>query len=799
MGSLADDRPRPVLRSFPGHAVTATALALVLAACGGGGSGRSPISTPPPAPAPTPAPAPPPPVFLTAEIQRSDGPEQHGAVTAWQAGRTGAGQTIAIIDTGIDTGNSEFAGRIHPASADVTGAGRTIQQEDDHGTNVALIAAAARNNSGVVGIAYDARVLVLRADTRASCADTGGNTNEPSCTFNTASVAAGIDAAVAAGARVVNISLGGNDGIGTSMRLAVGRAAAAGVVIVVAAGNDGEGDERAINTTQPSAFASQLRDAGGDNVIIVGAVDEGGQRSVFSQPAGSAQAAWYLSARGERVCCVYEGSQIFVGRDAGGAYNLLFSGTSFATPQVAGAVALLAQAFPNLTGREIVRLLLDTARDAGAAGVDAVYGAGILDIARAFAPRGALTLAGGTMVVSAGSGAITGSPAMGDAPAKAGPMTGVALDSYARAYNVDLGRGARGAGLQPKLGAALAEGARVAGEGAGPLALAYTVSAPAPGAATPFVRALRLTGEESEGARLLAARAALRIAPGIDVALGFREGTAGLAAQLRGAEEPAFLIAAPAVGDSGFARGSDGAAVLRREVAGWGLSGGIERGQVWRGYDLGLAEMLPGAPREPLRFAAATLGADRRFGPVTASLGASWLAEERTLLGARFAPGLGFAGADSLFLDASGRADLAGGWQLGAAFRQGWSRARAAGLIADFAPLTSNAWSFDVTRADTLLTGDSLAFRLSQPLRVTGGGLAVSLPVAWDYATLRPSYGLQTLALAPEGREIDAELAWQGPLWGGAAAASLYWRQDPGHYAALPADKGVAVKWSRAF
>ena len=799
MGSLADDRLRLVLRSFPNRAAAATALALALAACGGGGSGRSPISTPPPVPAPTPTPTPPPPVLITPEVQRSDGPEQHGAVTVWQAGRTGAGQTIAIIDTGIDTGNTEFAGRIHPASADVTGAGRTIQAEDDHGTNVALVAGAARNNSGVVGIAYDASLLVLRADARGTCADTGGNTNEPSCSFNTASVAAGIDAAVAAGARVVNVSLGGDDGIGTQMRLAVGRAAAAGVVIVVAAGNDGEGKERATNTTQPSAFATQLRDAGGDNVIIVGSVDEGDQRSVFSQPAGTAQAAWYLSARGERVCCVYEGSQIFVGRDAGGAYNLLFSGTSFATPQVAGAVALLAQAFPNLTGRQIVRLLLDSARDAGAAGVDAVYGAGILDIARAFAPRGALVLAGGTTVVHAGIGAITGSPAMGDAPANAGPVTGVALDSYSRAYNVDLARGARGAGLQPKLGAALAQGARTAGEGAGPLALAYTVSAPAPGAATPFVRALRLTGEESEGARLLAARAALRIAPGTDVALGFREGAAGLAAQLRGAEEPAFMIAPAAGGDAGFVRGSDGAAVLRHEIGGWGLTGGIERGTVWRGYDLGTAEMLPGAPREPLRFSTATLVADRRFGPVTASLGASWLAEERTLLGARFAPGLGFAGANSLFLDFAARADLWGPWQLGASWRQGWSRARASGLVADAEPMTSNGWSLDVSRADTLIAGDSLGFRISQPLRVTSGGLAFRLPTAWDYATLLPSYGVQTITLAPEGREIDAELAWRGSLWGGAAAASLYYRTDPGHHADLPDDAGMALRWSRSF
>ena len=131
---------------------------------------------------------------------------------------------------------------------------------------------------------------------------------------------------------------------------------------------------------------------------------------------------------------MYENGQIFVGQDASGSYNLLFSGTSFATPQVAGAVALLAQAFPNLTGQQIVRLLLDSARDAGAAGIDATYGAGILDIASAFAPRGAMTLAGGTTAVRIGMDTALGSAAMCDALARAGPVRGVALDKIGRAH-----------------------------------------------------------------------------------------------------------------------------------------------------------------------------------------------------------------------------------------------------------------------------------------------------------------------------------------------------------------------------
>lgn len=790
-----------------GSTVGVSLVALLLSACGGGGgSGGGPISTPPPVPAPAPAPPPAPaptpapapaPSFNTAEYRRSNGPQQHGAVTAWEAGRTGAGQTIAIIDTGIDANSPEFAGRILAASRDVTTGGRSIQAEDDHGTNVALVAAAARNGSGVLGIAFDAPLLVLRADAPGSCADTG-NDNEASCSFFDSSIARGLDAAVANGARVVNLSLGGSDGIGGAVRDAILRASAAGVVVVVAAGNGGAGDKPNTDPNQPSAFAAQIRAAGGNNVIIVGSVDAGNQISSFSQRAGN-EAAWFLTARGERVCCVYENGQIFVGQDANGPYNLLFSGTSFAAPQVAGAVALLAQAFPNLTGQQIVRILLDSARDAGAAGVDSTYGTGILDIAAAMAPRGAMTLAGGTSVVQIGEGTATASPAMGDALGNGGTIEGIALDSYARAYSVDLASGMRGAALQDRLHGALASRGRVAATAAGPVALAFTVGEenaqrPALGA-----NALELTQEQAQGARVLAARIAARIAPGTEVAFAVREGAGGLVAQLQDARQPAFLIAHDAGGDSGFARSGEASFALRRQFGSTGVTFSGESGALWRGDNRTKAELLPGGPQERYPLSSFALTADRRIGPVDATLGVSWLAEERSVLGALFAPVFGMRGANTLFLDASAGYDFADSWRLGAAWRQGWTAVRSAGLVAEGSRFTSNGWSVDLTRQDAFAPGDSLGLRLSQPLRVSGGGIGLTLPVAYDYATLTPSFGTRFLPLAPSGREIDAELAWRGPLWGGNASASLFYRTDPGHYAALPDDKGVALRWSRSF
>lgn len=785
----------------------ASALTLALAGCGGGGGGGiatlpppapAPVPVPAPTPAPPPAPTPAPSVFDTAEYRRSSGPQQHGAITAWDAGRTGAGQTIAIVDTGIDIANPEFAGRILPASRDVTNAGRSIQAEDDHGTNIALVAAAARNGSGVMGIAFEAPLLVLRADQPGSCADTGANTNEPSCSFLDSSIARGVDAAVAAGARVINLSLGGSDGIGTALRDAVTRASAAGVVVVVAAGNGGTGNRPNTDPNQPTAFAQQIRGAGGSNVIIVGSVDAGNQLSSFSQRAGT-EAPYYLAARGERICCVYENGRIFVGQDASGSYNLLFSGTSFATPQVAGAVALLAQAFPNLTGQAIVRLLLETARDAGPPGIDPTYGAGILDIAAAMAPRGAMTLAGGATAVSVGMDTAFGSPAMGDALARSGPVTGVALDSFARAYALDLSGGLRGAAVERRLQGAIANDARVAGGKGGGVSLAFTIAAGPAHAPAPWARQLRLSGEEAAGARLLAARVAARIAPGTELALAAREGAGVLAAQLRGARQPAFLIARDAAGETGFARVPDTSFALRRGFGRLGVTVSGDSGTVWRGDNLRAEEALPGGPRDRLAVRGLSLAADRRLGPVEAVIGVSWLGEDASVLGARFAPAFGLRGADTLFLDAAAAFDLATGWRAGAAWRQGWSQVRQGGLAAAGSSLTTSGWSVDLTRSDTLVRGDSFGLRLAQPLRVTGGGIGLTLPVDYDYATLLPTYGVRYLPLAPSGRELDAELAWRGPLWGGSASASLFYRTDPGHYAALPDDRGVALRWLKEF
>ncbi|MGN6499841.1 MAG: S8 family peptidase [Tsuneonella sp.] len=714
-------------------------------------------------------------------------------MTAWQQGDTGQGKTIAIVDTGIDIDSPEFRGRISSASADVAG-NRTIDAEDDHGTDVAMVAAAARDNTGVVGMAYGATILALRADQPGSCATQSDSDPKSGCVFDDPAIAAGIDRAVAAKATVINLSLGGSPP-SADLQAAVKRAAAAGIVVVISAGNDGGSTDAGVDPNNPDPFAAGLLQAGGGNVIIVGSVDDQGVISDFSNRAGSLADA-FLTARGEGICCVYENGVMKVETDATGSYVTLFSGTSFSAPQVAGAVALLAQAFPNLTGAQIVKILLSSARDAGAAGTDAVYGRGILDIARAFAPQGTTTLAGGTTTVSLGDTTAVGSPSMGDAFAQTGLST-VVLDGYKRAYNYNLGQGLRGASLAPRLAGAVATQGRQKVAASEKLALAFTVGDPSDEAAG-WTRKLRLTQEDAEAARVLAAHAALKLSPTTQVGFAYRERADGLVAQLAGQDRPAFLIAGSARGDNGFAASSDTSLALRHTLGPWGLTFSAESGEAWLGAFRDAKDMVS-RNREHRGTHSYALTADRRFGALDTALGATWLNEDRTILGAYLNDAFGAGGADTLFLDAGAGWHFAPGWRLGGEFRQGWTRAQRLGAIANGSNFVSRAWSVDLGKQAVFGPFDFLGLRVSQPLRVESGGLNLDLPVSYDYGSETAGYGLRSLSLAPQGREIDGELTWHGPLWGGDAAASLFYRTDPGNYAALPDDKGVALKWTAQF
>src|SRR3954469_1539709 len=150
--------------------------------------------------------------------------------------------------------------------------------------------------------------------------------------------------------------------------------------------------------------------------------------------------------------------------------QFLWSGTSFSAPTITGAVALMAQAFPNLTGKQIVSLLFQTADDLGATGVDSIFGNGRLNIQKAFSTVGQTTLATGQTPITSSDLP----PAAGDAAA--GKSLGaIILDGYNRAFVMNLAATLRRADVDHPLSRSIQNDVRVNSAQAGPVSIAMTV------------------------------------------------------------------------------------------------------------------------------------------------------------------------------------------------------------------------------------------------------------------------------------------------------------------------------------
>lgn len=780
---------------------TALGMLFALGACGGGGGVGSipappsatlptPTPTPVPAPTPTPTPAPTPTPtpaatnYDTAEYRATVGAVSANALALYQAGATGRNITVGIVDSGVDLSSAEFTGRISAASANVAG-GTSAADEDGHGTAVAFTLAGRRNDAGTHGIAFDATILAARADTPGSCATSTSSTD--SCKFADTAIARGIDLAVNNGARVINISLGGG-GAGSAVVNAVNRATAAGIVIVIAAGNDYETDPA--GAVNPDSFAQVANTAAARGlVIIAGSVGANNSRtagadtiSSFSNRAGNSS-AHYLAAVGESVRAPNQTGTPF-----------LWSGTSFSAPQIAGAAALLAQAFPNLTGAQIVQILYASARDAGAAGEDAVYGKGVLDLTRAFQPLGGTSVAGTTSAASLGSNAVLSAP-MGDAAQ--GALGAVILDGFSRAFAVDLARTIHRDGPAPTLLGQLQSTTRnYQTSVGGTMSVALTVAPVAGGGAS--VSRLMLSRGNGEQARAIAGTVTSRLGSRASFAVGFAEGGATLTARLVGRPDPAFLVARDPLQSAGFDSRARGSSAVRQQLGAFGLTAAAESGDALSRDPDALTAIRNRYRRFGYDRSALTL--DRQFGGLSVAITGTRLAERATVLGARFGDALGGTRATTWFLDSAARLMAGDGWSFGGSLRQGWTRADVRGGLTGRGMIRTNAFAADLGKDGLFGSRDGFGLRVAQPLRVASGGIDLTLPTAYDYDTLSVSgWTVQRMNLAPTGREIDFEARYALPLWAGMLQTNLFLRRQPGNFVALGQDLGAAARWSVAF
>ncbi|WP_203183957.1 S8 family peptidase [Streptomyces pratensis] len=252
---------------------------------------------------------------------------QINAPQAWADGHTGKGVTVAVLDSGYDTDHPDLAGRVTVSSNFLGGA--TAEDDNGHGTHVASTIAGV--DSTYRGVAPDASLAVGKV-----CDNTG------SCP--TSAVLAGIDWAVnTVHAKVVNMSLGGAaDETDPAIAAINDLSASTGTLFVVAAGNDGE---YGLGTVGAPAIANAA--------LAVGAVNADEELAPFSSrgPRPSDNAVKPdITAPGVSI----------VAAKAGGGHTAK-SGTSMATPHVAGSAALVAQAHPDWNGEQIKTALMNSA------------------------------------------------------------------------------------------------------------------------------------------------------------------------------------------------------------------------------------------------------------------------------------------------------------------------------------------------------------------------------------------------------------------------------------------------------
>jgi len=253
-----------------------------------------------------------------------------GMPSIHESGITGKGIKIAILDTRVKADHPDLKGAV-VKSLNATAEPDTVSY-GGHGIACAGIAGGRNNSTGVLGYAPECDIVAIKV-----MAESGSG--------NLADIVKGIDMAIAEGCHIISMSLGTSSDV-SSLRLAVKRATDKGIFVVAAAGNDGQVD----SVNYPGKY---------ENVIAVAATNQAGDVSAFSSMGWDVD----IAAPGERILCCWKNNGY-----------VTISGTSMATPAIAGILACLLQAKLEVTQQK----LYDTAIDIGDVGKDIKSGYGLI-------------------------------------------------------------------------------------------------------------------------------------------------------------------------------------------------------------------------------------------------------------------------------------------------------------------------------------------------------------------------------------------------------------------------------------
>lgn len=717
------------------YTATAISLVLSLSACGGAGGGGgvnspgtnpvqtnptptptpapAPTPTPAPTPAPTPKPTPAPTPSAPTESQRSGAVIGSKAQAAYDRNLTGKGVTIAILDTGIDVANAEFAGRLSADSKSfstkiarcMTCAPETItfdlQDVNGHGTETASVAAGAKNGAGTHGIAYDATVLALKIAAPDLTGVTADSKIREGDGADAGNIAPAITYAMERGAFVVSMSLNGNAGgqMALDQRAAMDLVRAKNGLVVESVSNDVGLD----------SFKGQIA----ENLVGVDMANKEwflfGIRvdKNLTPPSGNG----VPGALADRTLSVVA-TNVEVAAIGGGTSTV--TGNSFAAPAIAGAAALLKQYWPQLGGREISRILLDTATDLGAPGVDQVYGMGLMNLENALKAQ-APTLGTSTVKTSSiESSGIVFSGAFGgsDGGAKFSKAAGeaVVLDRYGRDYRMKVGA----------LATAFSPGGIRIGGIVEPMQRSWSPS-PLNQAST-----LRLTDNATSAHPMAAPRTGR---------FGFRMSpTTAVAGQVQGSTERSTLVTGSMLRSFGLAnQGSD----MSFYQKGWsfGFTNATQRNRSVRSDVRGF-----------------TVGTPEGF-----TFGVSDATEIGSALGLRGSGAFEIAGARSTFATAGWSGSL-GGFMLTGEAMAGRTKVRTRSSMVQFADaILSSGFRM---QADHMAFGGVATLGVTAPLKVERANLRYTAPTAYDLKSGELVNETRNIGLTPDAREVNVEMGW---------------------------------------
>ena len=785
------------------HVALLLLSALLLSACGSSGGSQ----TPPPPPA-----APPPPdrpdatsfpddpgltgAQETERMSISGSPEFRGqwslseikADYAYARGYTGAGVTVGIIDTGVDGDHDAFANRaftikLHPQSAIAsqscpggTCSFSSIRDTGTHGTAVGGLIAAAKLGNSMHGVAYDAELLMIGIQLgRGSPEYRPVNLSNGAAYRGLDEQGQGIYRRISGLTRIINHSFGyegvvtdytaseyrGAFGRTVDSMLQAGTPDADKMILVWAAGNsygkfDAEGNIADASSPNITAGTPHLFPGLRGHFVTVVATQSDGTIASYSNRCGVA-ANYCIAAPGSGVLAPAEGS--------GNGYNRI-SGTSAAAPHVAGALALMEEAFRGQLGStEMVTRLFAAADKSGIYANRNTYGQGLLDVEKATRPIG-------TMSASLSHSLDGPSVALGHSAVAAGPAWGDALQHALAGRELAVFDSMNAPFFIPM----------ESFDAPWPLDDAYRAD-------RQFSRFVeRASGPARESARL-SGDWTVASAAGLAGALYNRENTQ----QVWG--PPAHLR------NAWVAPGTRGVGVAR-DLLKLGGRGTLRSGFFLQNPGFTRGERLAVPGRAQGAFVNLDLGSSgRRF---FAEIGV--LGESERLLGAGAEGAYGGLAGRTWFTRLLAERDLAGGLRLTAVAQAGYTSGEAGrGLLRETRGVLSSAFSTGLQWDKTEPGKPERAWLMvSQPLRNESGGLYMDYPIGRTRAggVLRET---AWIGANPSGRQIDLTLGYETVLPSNAAGDAGWrirleaWRSfEPGHRAGARPENALFLAVSRA-